>query len=197
VFASFSNLGDIIVAEPGALIGYAGPCVAERIICKKLPVGSYSAEFLYAHGMADALVDRREQRAFHSRALAIFAARRSGHQRRARSFRQKPDGEGIGPGAYPRVESDERSSAAELAASLARTSTLSTRIVSEVIGEGGSDGALALAVADRVIMLEGTIYSVIAPEEAAAILYRDEGRAPEVSTKLKLPARSQTFRCGR
>ena len=67
-------------------------------------------------------------------------------------------------------------------------SSLRTPIVSAVIGEGGSGGALALAVADRVLMLEGAIYSVIAPEGAAAILYRDVQRAAEVSAKLKLTA---------
>jgi acetyl-CoA carboxylase carboxyl transferase alpha subunit len=92
------------------------------------------------------------------------------------------------PGAYPGVEAEERGLASELATSLARMSTLRTPIVSTVIGEGGSGGALALAVADRVLMLEGAIYSVIAPEGAATILYRDAGRAPEVSSKLKLTA---------
>ena len=93
------------------------------------------------------------------------------------------------PGAYPGVEAEERGLASELAASLARMSTLRTPIVSAIIGEGGSGGALALAVADRVLMLEGAIYSVIAPEGAATILYRDAARAPELSTKLKLTAR--------
>ena len=93
------------------------------------------------------------------------------------------------PGAYPGVESEERGLASELAGSLARMSTLRTPIVSAVIGEGGSGGALALAVADRVLMLDGAIYSVIAPEGAAAILYRDAARAPEISSKLKLTAR--------
>jgi acetyl-CoA carboxylase carboxyl transferase alpha subunit len=92
------------------------------------------------------------------------------------------------PGAYPGVEAEERGLAAELAASLARMSTLPTPIVTAVIGEGGSGGALALGVADRVLMLEGAIYSVIAPEGAAAILYRDAARAPELSSKLKLTA---------
>ena len=93
------------------------------------------------------------------------------------------------PGAYPGVESEARGLASELAGSLARMSTLRTPIVSAVIGEGGSGGALALAVADRVLMLDGAIYSVIAPEGAAAILYRDATRAPEISSKLKLTAR--------
>jgi acetyl-CoA carboxylase alpha subunit len=67
-------------------------------------------------------------------------------------------------------------------------SALRTRIVSAIIGEGGSGGALALAVADRVLMLDGAIYSVISPEGAAAILYRDPSRAAELSSKLKLTA---------
>jgi acyl-CoA carboxylase subunit beta len=291
VFASFANLGDIIIAEPGALIGFAGPRVAEQIIGRKLPEGSHTAEFLYAHGMIDAIIDRREQHNFMARCLAILTAPRSKFRRRARTFRSRRNGPevpawdavlrargarrltsldyvermlgefielhgdrssgddpaivaGIGtldgkaiaiialerghleererrhggrpypegyrkarrvmelaerlhlplitlidtPGAYPGVESEARGLASELAGSLARMSALRTPIVSAVIGEGGSGGALALAVADRVLMLDGAIYSVIAPEGAAAILYRDATRAPEISSKLKLTA---------
>ena len=83
VFASFANLGDIILAEPGALIGFAGPRVAEQIIGQKLPEGSHTAEFLYAHGMVDAIVDRREQRDYLARCLTVLTAPRSGYQRRA------------------------------------------------------------------------------------------------------------------
>ena len=292
VFASFANLGDIILAEPGALIGFAGPRVAEQVIGRKLPEGSHTAEFLYDHGMVDAIIDRREQRNFLARCLAVLTAPRSGFQRRGRAFRSPRNGPevpawdvvqrargarrltsvdyvermlgefielhgdrssgddpaivaGIGtldgkaiavialerghledrqrrhdgrpypegyrkarrimelaerlhlplitlidtPGAYPGVESEARGLASELAGSLARMSTLRTLIVSAVIGEGGSGGALALAVADRVLMLDGAIYSVITPEGAAAILYRDAARAPEISSKLKLTAR--------
>ena len=292
VFASFANLGDIILAEPGALIGFAGPRVAEQIIGQKLPEGSHTAEFLYAHGMIDAIVDRREQRDYLARCLTVLTAPRSGHQRRGHTFRARRTGPelpawdavqrargtrrltsvdylermlgefvelhgdrssgddpaivaGIGtldgkaiavitqerghleererrhdgrpypegyrkarrvmdlaerlhlplvtlidtPGAYPGVESEARGLASELAISLARMSALRTPIVTAVIGEGGSGGALALAVADRVLMLDGAIYSVIAPEGAAAILYRDAARAPEISAKLKLTAR--------
>jgi acetyl-CoA carboxylase carboxyl transferase subunit beta len=292
VFASFANLGDIILAEPGALIGFAGPRVAEQIIGRKLPEGSHTAEFLYAHVMVDSIVDRREQQEFLARCLTVLTAPRSGYQRRGHTFRSHRNGPevaawdavqrargsrrltsmdylermlgefvelhgdrssgddpaiiaGIGtldgkavavialerghlkdrerrhdgrpypegyrkarrvmelaerlrlplitlidtPGAYPGVESEARGLASELAGSLARMSTLRTPIVSAVIGEGGSGGALALAVADRVLMLDGAIYSVIAPEGAAAILYRDSTRAPEISSKLKLTAR--------
>ena len=291
VFASFANLGDIMVAEPNALIGFAGPRVAEQVIGSQLPEGSHTAEFLLAHGMIDAILDRREQREALARILSILLAPHSGHDRRARRFRRarpSPDlaawdavqraragdrltsldfiarmfsdfvelhgdrssGDdpavvaGIGtlrgksvavvalerghdedrrrrhegrpfpegyrkarrvmdlaerlglplltlidtPGAYPGVESEERGLAAEIAASLARMSRLRTPVVSAIIGEGGSGGALALAVADRVLIFAGSIYSVIAPEGAAAILYRDPERAPELSTKLRLTA---------
>ncbi len=292
VFASFANLGDIILAEPGALIGFAGPRVAEQIIGRKLPDSSHSAEALYAHGMIDAVVDRREQREILTRMLSVVMAPRTGYHRRDRRI-HRPRGDhdiaawdavqsarstdrltsldylqrilgefvelhgdrssgddpaivaGLGtlegkavavialerghladrarrhygrpypegyrkarrvmdlaerlsmplltlidtPGAFPGVEAEERGLASELAGSLARMSTLRTPIVSAVIGEGGSGGALALAVSDRVLMQEGAIYSVIAPEGAATILYRDATRAPEVSSKLKLTAR--------
>jgi acyl-CoA carboxylase subunit beta len=292
VFASFANLGDILLAEPGALIGFAGPRVAEQIIGMKLPEGSHTSEFLLAHGMIDAVVDRATQQEMLTRILSILLAPRSGYRRRPRRFRTpdnsmdlpawdavqraragdrltsvdyiermlgdfielhgdrssgddpavvagfgilggravavvalerghledramrhdgRPYPEGYRkarrvmelaerltmplitlidtPGAYPGVESEERGLAAELAASLARMSRLRTPIVSSIVGEGGSGGALALAVADRVLMLDGAIYSVIAPEGAAAILYRDSDRAAELSSKLKLTAR--------
>jgi acetyl-CoA carboxylase carboxyl transferase beta subunit/acetyl-CoA carboxylase carboxyl transferase alpha subunit len=291
VFASFANLGDILIAEPNALIGFAGPRVAEQAIGAKLPAGSHTAEFLLAHGMVDAIVDRREQRDYLARILSILFAPRAGHGRRPRRFRRVKAGQeipawdavqraragdrltsvdyidhmlselielhgdrssgddpaviaGIGilrgktvamvalerghledrhrrhegrpypegyrkarrvmdlaerleiplvtlidtPGAYPGIEAEERGLAAEIASSLARMSRLRTPIVSAIIGEGGSGGALALAVADRVLIFEGSIYSVIAPEGAAAILYHDPGRASEVSSKLKLTA---------
>lgn len=291
VFASFANLGDAIVAEPGALIGFAGPRVAEQVIGAKLPPGTHTSEFLREHGMVDAIVDRREQRQYLGRLLSILAAPRSGYDKRPRRGRERVQARevpawetvqraraadrltsndfiqrmlddfielhgdrssgddpaviaGVGtlggkavavialerghgpertfrhdgrpypegyrkarrvmdfaerlsmplvtlidtPGAYPGIEAEERGLAAELATSLARMSRLRVPIVTAVIGEGGSGGALALAVADRVLMLENAIYSVIAPEGAATILYRDVARAPEVSAKLKLTA---------
>jgi acetyl-CoA carboxylase carboxyl transferase alpha subunit len=92
------------------------------------------------------------------------------------------------PGAYPGIESEERGLAGEIAESMAMMSDLPVPIVAAVVGEGGSGGALALAVADRVLMQEGAIYSVIAPEGAAAILYRDAARAPELAEKMKITA---------
>jgi acetyl-CoA carboxylase carboxyl transferase alpha subunit len=92
------------------------------------------------------------------------------------------------PGAYPGFEAERRGIAQALAQNLQTMALLPTPIVSIVIGEGGSGGALALGVADRVFMQEHAFYSVISPEAAAAILYRDASRAPEVAAALKLTA---------
>jgi acetyl-CoA carboxylase carboxyl transferase alpha subunit len=93
------------------------------------------------------------------------------------------------PGAYLGIESEERGLASALSECLAQMSVLPVPVVSVIIGEGGSGGALALGVADRILMQEHAIYSVIAPEGAAAILFRDPSRAPEVAESLKLTAR--------
>jgi acetyl-CoA carboxylase carboxyl transferase subunit beta len=74
VTASFAMLGDLNIAEPGALIGFAGPRVIEQTIRQKLPEGFQRAEFLLAHGMLDAVVPRREQKAYVSRALGFLGA---------------------------------------------------------------------------------------------------------------------------
>jgi len=92
-------------------------------------------------------------------------------------------------GANQSYESERRGIAQALARNLATMSTLPTPIVSVIIGEGGSGGALALGLADRVLMLEHAIYSVISPEGAAAILYRDARKAETLSEALKLTAR--------
>ncbi len=92
------------------------------------------------------------------------------------------------PGAYPGVGAEERGQSEAIARNLAVMSRLKTPILSVVIGEGGSGGALALSVANRLFMLEYTIYSVISPEGCAAILWNDESRAEEVAMGLKLTA---------
>lgn len=292
VFASFANLGDVVIAEPDSLIGFAGPRVAEQVMGHKLPPGSHTAEFLLRHGMIDAVVDRRHLRRYLSTLLEIFAASGSAFtpetarptafkqsdrtqdawdtvqgarsadrptslaylDRMLESFvefhgdRQSGDDPavitGIGlmagrsvaiiaqergspadpvdrrqgrtypegyrkarrlmslaarlrlplislidtPGAYPGVEAEERGLASEIAATMAAMSGLETPSVAAVIGEGGSGGALALAITDRLLMQSGAIFSVIAPEAAATILFRDATRAAELSAKLKLTA---------
>jgi len=93
------------------------------------------------------------------------------------------------PGAYPGLGAEERGQAEAIAFNLYKMSTLETPIISVITGEGGSGGALALGVADRVYMLSNTIYSVISPEGCASILWRDASRAGEAAEALKLTAR--------
>ena len=94
------------------------------------------------------------------------------------------------PGAYPGLGAEERGQAEAIAYNLYTMSALKTPIISVVTGEGGSGGALALGVADRVYMLSNTIYSVISPEGCASILWRDAGKADEAAEALKLTARN-------
>ena len=92
------------------------------------------------------------------------------------------------PGAYPGVGAEERGQAEAIARSIETCLDLRTPIVSAIIGEGGSGGAIALAVANRVLMLEHATYSVITPEGCAAILWRDSEHAQEAAGALKMTA---------
>ncbi|MCP4448661.1 MAG: acetyl-CoA carboxylase carboxyltransferase subunit alpha [Myxococcales bacterium] len=93
------------------------------------------------------------------------------------------------PGAYPGIGAEERGQAEAIAKSLEVMSRLKTPIISTVIGEGGSGGALAIGVADCILMLEYAVYSVITPEGCASILWRDQGKAADAAAQLKLRAR--------
>ena len=92
------------------------------------------------------------------------------------------------PGAYPGVGAEERGQAEAIARSIETCLSLRVPLVSAVIGEGGSGGAIALAVANRILMLEHAIYSVISPEGCASILWRSADRAEEAAAALKLTA---------
>ncbi len=92
------------------------------------------------------------------------------------------------PGAYPGREAEERGQAEAIAKSLEFMSELKTPIVVGVTGEGGSGGALAIAVGDRILMMENAVYSVISPEGCAGILWRDGAKAPEAAEALKITA---------
>ena len=92
------------------------------------------------------------------------------------------------PAAYPGIESEERGVAEAIAANLRDMMLLDTPIIVCVSGEGGSGGALGIAVGDRVLMQEFAIYSVIPPEGCAAILWRDAGKKMEAAAALKLTA---------
>ncbi len=298
VAASFAALGDVLVAEPGALVGFVGPRVIEQTIGERLPEDSHRAETLLASGLVDLLVERlrlREtvadlvahlSRAAPARLSPVPAPPRQRPPRRGRLRQettaweqvqlarhpQRPtaleyierlftrfvelhgdreEGDdpaiigGLGelagqtvviigqergrtpeersrrhggmaypqgyrkalrlmrlaakfalplvtfvdtPGAYPGYEAERHGIWQALAHNLQALAVLPTPVIAVVIGEGGSGGALALGVADRVLMLAHAIYSVIAPEGAAAILYRDAARAPEVAAALKLTA---------
>lgn len=287
VLASFASLADVMVAEPGALIGFAGPRVVEQTLGRPLPKGSHTAEFQLAHGMIDAILARPDQRAYLVRLLQLLresdesttelevsvdtspqltawqvveqarsverpSTRRylelllpgfvelhgdregfddpavvtaigkldgtpvafAGFDRFARSVIPGAEGRPLPagfrkarrlldlaerwelpvvtfidtPGAYPGIEAEESGLAGEIARTLERMSSLETPILAVVVGEGGSGGALALAMADQVLMQSGAFFSVIGPEGAATILYRDAGRAPELAESLHITA---------
>jgi acetyl-CoA carboxylase carboxyl transferase subunit beta len=276
VYASYASLADIRAAEPGAMIGFAGPRVVELTTGEKLPASSHTAESAYRHGLVDALVPRAEQAAFVERALALGIWERNGRDPgltvpksgRGRSAwdevvaardpkrpsgdtwaaaitddesrtpmraappdpcieaclasidgrrvvvvtmnRQRPRPQGFRlaqraaelagrlglplvtfvdtPGADPSPPSEAAGIAGEIARTFAALDAAPTRSVSVCVGEGGSGGALAIAHADRLLMLEHSIFSVIAPEGAAAILDRTVDTAPARAADLKLTA---------
>ena len=93
------------------------------------------------------------------------------------------------PGAYPGIGAEERHISEAIAVNLREMMILKTPIVAVVIGEGGSGGALGIGVADRLLMMENSYYSVISPEGCAAILWKHRKHAPEAAEALKLTAR--------
>ena len=306
VTASFAMEGDVILAEPGALVAFAGPRVIEQTIHKKLPEGFQSAEFQLEHGFVDRIVARADMRDELGRLLSLHAAPdvaaqwvrpcvraaqeaparpvkvkgattmsevscaydrvknarsadrataldiidnlftdfvelhgdrgfrddaavvagvarlggrsvtviatergRNLKERVARNFGSAhPEGYRKAlrlmhqaerfdrpvvclidtSGAYCGIEAEERGQGAAIADNLVAMAGLACPVVSVVIGEGGSGGALGLGVADRVWMLENAVYSVISPEGCASILYKDASKAPEAAAALGLTA---------
>ena len=93
------------------------------------------------------------------------------------------------PGAYPGIAAEEQGQAWVIAESIQRMARLKVPAISLIIGEGGSGGALAIGVANRVLILENAIYSVISPESCAAILWHDASEAPKAAEALKLTAK--------
>ncbi|MBU2567822.1 MAG: acetyl-CoA carboxylase carboxyltransferase subunit alpha [Elusimicrobia bacterium] len=92
------------------------------------------------------------------------------------------------PGAYPGIGAEERGQSEAIARNLREMSVIRTPVICVVIGEGGSGGALGIGVADRILMLENSYYSVISPEGCAAILFRDASKNDEAAAALKLTA---------
>ena len=294
VTASFAMLGDVILAEPKALIGFAGPRVIEQTIGEKLPTGFQRSEFLLEHVFIDRIVERKEMRTvlgnilqmhhtaqnpviqkpvqtvekerqsvqekdawervtisrkndrpvgqdyirtlfsdfleFHGDrcygddpAIIGGIARFAGipvtviAQAKGKSTKENvahhfgmPSPEGYRkalrlmkqaekfkrpillfvdtPGAFCGIEAEERGQGEAIARNLFEMSSMKVPVLSVVIGEGGSGGALALAVADEVWMLENAIYSVLSPEGFASILWKDSKRASEAAEVMKLTA---------
>ena len=93
------------------------------------------------------------------------------------------------PGAYPGIDAEERGQAEAIAFNLVEMAAMPVPIIVIVTGEGGSGGALALGIGDRVLMLEHAIYSVISPEGCAAILWKDQARAADAATALRITAK--------
>lgn len=296
VTASFAMLGDVILAEPKALIGFAGPRVIEQTIGQKLPEGFQRAEFLLEHGFLDAIVERPQMKAVLSKILALhengkgtdfnrkecaqdlmadgrkeekltawqrvelsrrkdrpvgsdyidalftdfvefhgdryFAddkaiiggvARFHGMpvtviaQAKGRNTKENiernfgmPEPEGYRkalrlmkqaekfarpviclvdtPGAFCGLEAEERGQGEAIARNIYEMSGLKVPVVSIIIGEGGSGGALAMATSDEVWMLENSIYSILSPEGFASILWKDSSKAKEAAEVMKLTA---------
>jgi acetyl-CoA carboxylase carboxyl transferase subunit alpha len=92
------------------------------------------------------------------------------------------------PGAYPGIDAEERGQAEAIAYNLREMASLKVPIVVVVLGEGGSGGALAIGIGDRVLMMENAVYSVITPEGCAAILWKSAEKAPQAAEGLKLTA---------
>lgn len=311
VTASFAMLGDIILAEPKALIGFAGPRVIEQTIRQKLPKGFQRSEFLMEHGFVDGIVERHNLKETLGRILELHQKSNAETEQEVRqaerteekkiqkeqkyrgtgkepcSFRNisawervqisrkadRPSGNsyiqalfpdfielhgdryygddnaivgGIAhfhgrpvtvivqtkgsttkeniernfgmpspegyrkalrlmkqaekfhrpvvcfvdtPGAFCGLEAEERGQGEAIARNLYEMSNLKTPILSIVAGEGGSGGALALAVADEVWMLENAVYSILSPEGFASILWKDGGRAEEAAELMKMTSR--------
>jgi acetyl-CoA carboxylase carboxyl transferase subunit alpha len=93
------------------------------------------------------------------------------------------------PGAYPGIDAEERGQAEAIAYNLREMARLGSPVIAVVVGEGGSGGALGIAVANRVYMLENAFYSVISPESCAAIIWRDSGKAAEAAAALRMTAK--------
>lgn len=92
------------------------------------------------------------------------------------------------PGAYPGIDAEERGQAEAIAFNLREMAHLKVPVIVVILGEGGSGGALAIGVGDRVLMLENAVYSVITPEGCAAILWKDAGEAAQAAQNLRLTA---------
>ena len=156
-------------------------------------------------GRTIVLVGQQKGRDIHERASRRFGMPNPEGYRKARHAMELADRHGFPvvtlvdtPGAYPGVVAEQHGQGAAIAHSQATMARLTVPTVACVIGEGGSGGAIAIALADRVLMQENAIYSVISPEGCAAILWRDAGQAKKAAAAFRPDARPlPRARCGR
>ena len=174
VCSDFEELhGDRLAGDDRGLIGGFGTIGGERVLVLGHHKGATVEENVEANfGMANPDGYRKAMR------LAKLAER----------FRVPVVTFVDTPGAYPGKEAEERGQAEAIAKSLEFFSRLRTPVVVVVTGEGGSGGALAIAVGDRILMLENAVYSVISPEGCAGLLWRDGSRAADAAEALRITA---------
>jgi len=149
--------------------------------------------FAFFHGRGVCLVGHQKGRDMRQRAYRNFGMPKPEGYRKALRVMKLAEKFGLPiltfidtPGAYPGVDAEERGQAEAIAVNLREMSQIRVPIIATVTGEGGSGGALAIGVANRVNMLEYSIYSVIAPESCSAILWRDQDHAAEAAAALKI-----------
>lgn len=151
--------------------------------------------FALFHGQPVAIVGQQKGRDTKQRRLRNFGMPKPEGYRKALRFMRLAEKFGRPiftfidtPGAYPGIDAEERGQAEAIARNLLEMAKLKVPIVVTVIGEGGSGGALAIGVGDRVLMFENAVYSVISPEGCAAILWKDAAEAGKAAQALKLTA---------
>jgi acetyl-CoA carboxylase carboxyl transferase subunit alpha len=147
------------------------------------------------HGESVCVIGHEKGSGTEARLKHNFGMARPEGYRKAERLMQMADRFGIPvislvdtPGAYPGIGAEERGQAEAIARSTEACLTLGVPNVAVIVGEGGSGGAIALATTNRVLMLEHAIYSVISPEGAASILWRDTAKAQEAATGMKITA---------
>ena len=186
------------VSRPGAM-DYINALFTDLFVCKgdRLPREDpcvFGAIALF-HGKPVTVIGTRKGRTFEEKMKYNFGMPSpEGYRKAQRLMRQaekfkRPIITFVDtPGAYPGLEAEAEGQGQAIAASLALMSSLTVPVIAVVIGEAGSGGALALAVGNRVILMENAVYSVLSPEGFASILWKDAGRADEAAEVMKLTA---------
>lgn len=182
VTASFSMLADVILAEKGAMIGFAGPRVIEQNTGAKLLKGFQTAEFQLKHGFVDDIVPRMEMRNYLGHLIKLHnGVRCIKHQNLYnRAVDKEPRFENVSAWEnLLKARSNKRPTSGDY------INTIFEDFL-EFHGEGGSGGALALGVTNEVWILENAVYSVLTPKGYASILWKDNTKANEAAELMKM-----------